>query len=226
MKNYRYVKQYHNTKVTKKDIKKALKTAWLQTPSKNNFMPYKVHVLGPQFEKEKAEVYWLCLRNQTKADDNLVNDRLALEEHDRTIKVKPDFRNILTASHVLIFTQRVEDSPNQDQVEKIAYGHVYEQMATEGEKKRNARSVARIEIGMFSTNFASECLRQGIDISHTLCFPTDKNDWPQEYFPFLDEDPLLVMTVGYGKIYREYKYQIKDPKPDFHRIINIARKFD
>ena len=93
-------------------------------------------------------------------------------------------------------------------------------------KKGKQGQTTRIEIGMFSTNFASECLRQGIDISHTLCFPTDKNDWPQEYFPFLDEDPLLVMTVGYGKIYREYKYQVKDPKPDFHRIINIARKFD
>ena len=238
-KNYHYVNSYQK-KIKNKRVEKSLHTAWLQTPSKNNFMNYKVHVLGPEFVKEKQEIYWLCLRSETKADGNEITSSSVLLDYDK--KKSPnyskknralipenhpgrsDYRNILSAPYVLIFTQRVEDTPNEVQKDKIRKGTVYEQMATHGDKKLRARHNALIEIGMFSTNFASECLDAAIDISHTLCFPGHRKDWPQEYFAFLDENPLLIMTAGIGENYRNVTEQTGDRKPDFDRIVNIMRK--
>ena len=250
-KNYHYVKSYLNnivsdneiiSKNVDKQIKKSLHTAWLQTPSKNNFMPYKVHILGPQFVKEKQEIYWLCLGQETKADGFKITSRSDLLKYDKKKSPRAfgtselgnndsqhgrsDYRNILSAPYVLIFTQRVEDTLNEVQKWKISKGRVFEQMATHGDKKSSAKISALLEIGMFSTNFASECLAANIDISHTLCFPTNRKDWPQEYFAFLDENPLLIMTAGMGENYRSTKEQTGDQKPDFDRIVNIISKDD
>ena len=246
-KNYHYVKSYLNnivsdneiiSKNVDKQIKKSLHTAWLQTPSKNNFMPYKVHILGPQFVKEKQEIYWLCLGQETKADGNPITSRSDLLDYDKEkspstkkgkldrLSGRSDYQNIISAPYVLIFTQRVEDTLNDVQKWKISKGRVFEQMATHGNKKSSAKITALLEIGMFSTNFASECLAANIDISHTLCFPSNRKDWPQEYFAFLDDNPLLIMTAGMGENYRSTKEQTGDQKPDFDRIVNIISKDD
>lgn len=226
-KNYKYALEYNTThRIDLEFILNAFKAAWLETPSKNNFMPYRVHVLGPEFVKEKEEIYWLCLGNETKANGNIITDRDQLKQYqERMYSIKPaSYYNIINAPYVLIFTQRIEDKPNQFQQSLINNGYVYEQMARYGPKKENAKKNAYIEIGMFSTNFASICLNNEIDVSHTLCFPGDKKDWPQKHFSFLDSHPILIMTVGKGKIYRTARDQAIDPKPDFDRIVNIVKK--
>ena len=224
-KNYKYALEYDTTsKIDLEFITDALKAAWLETPSKNNFMPYKAHVLGPEFAKEKEEMYWLCLGNETKANGNIITDREQLKQYESSCGTIPNYHNIRSAEYVLIFTQRVETMPNQLQQQLVDKGYVYEQMATDGPKKENARKNAYLEIGMFSTNFAGICLNNGIDISHTLCFPGDKKDWPQEHFSFLDSHPMLIMTVGKGSRYRRASDQAIDPKPDFDRIVNVVKK--
>ncbi len=227
-KNYKYALEYDTTSnIDSEFITDALKAAWLETPSKNNFMPYNVYVLGPEFAKEKEEMYWLCLGNETKANGNIITDRDQLKQYEERMysgKTQASYHNIITAPYVLIFTQRVETMPNKFQQQLIDKGYVYEQMATRGPKKENARKNAYLEIGMFSTNFAGICLNNGIDISHTLCFPGDKKDWPQEHFSFLDSHPMLIMTAGKGTSYRLPEAQAIDPKPDFTRIVNILSK--
>ena len=227
-KNYKYALEYDTKhKIDPEFIQDALKASWLETPSKNNFMPYRVHVLGPEFVKEKEEMYWLCLGNETKANGNIIPDRDQLKQYEERMypgNFHANYWNILSAEYVLIFTQRVEDKPNKYQQQLVDKGYVYEQMATNGPKKEHAKKVAFIEIGMFSTNFAGVCLNNGIDVSHTLCFPSDKKDWPQEHFSFLDSHPMLIMTIGKGAIYRGAAGQAVDPKPDFDRIINILSK--
>jgi len=223
-KNYKYALEYDTKhKIDPEFIQDALKASWLETPSKNNFMPYRVYVLGPEFAKEKEEVYWLCLGNETKANGNIITDRDQLKQYEQTHD-RPFYANIRSAEYLLIFTQRVEDKPNQFQQRLLDKGYVYEQMATDGVKKENARKNAFIEIGMFSTNFAGICLNNGIDVSYTLCFPGDKKYWPQEHFSFLDSHPMLIMTVGKGSDYRSPEMQDADPKPDFDRIVNIVKK--
>jgi hypothetical protein len=226
-KNYKYALEYdtkHN--IDPEFIQDALKAAWLETPSKNNFMPYRVYVLGPEFAKEKEEMYWLCLGNETKANGNIITDRDQLKQYqERMYPKKPaSYYNIINAPYVLIFTQRVENKLNEYQQSLVKKGYVYEQMATDGPKKEKARKVAYLEIAMFSTNFAGICLENGIDVSHTLCFPGDKKDWSQEHFSFLDSHPMLIMTVGKGLTYRTSEQQRRDPKPDFDRIVNIVKK--
>ena len=223
-KNYKYAHDYDTTsKIDSKFINDALKSAWLETPSKNNFMPYRVHVLGPEFAKEKEEMYWLCLGNETKANGNSITDREQLRQYEQTHD-RSHYHNIRSAEYVLIFTQRVIKTPNEFHQSLIDKGYVYEQMATDGPKKEHTRKVAYLEIGMFSTNFAGICLNNGIDISHTLCFPGDKKDWPQEHFSFLDNHPMLIMTVGKGSSHRLPQNQAMDPKPDFARIVKIVKK--
>ena len=223
-KNYKYALEYDTDyNILPRVIQQALKASWLETPSKNNFMPYKVHVLGPEFAKEKEEMYWLCLGNETKANGNIITDREQLRQYNQTHDL-PFYDNIRSAEYVLIFTQRVETMPNQLQQRLIDNGYVYEQMATDGSKKEGARKNAYLEIGMFSTNFAGICLNNGIDISYTLCFPGDLKDWPQDHFSFLDGHPMLIMTIGKGSRYRLASDQSMDPKPDFDCIVNIVKK--
>ena len=226
-KNYKYAIEYDTDyDIEPWIIQKALKVSWLETPSKNNFMPYKIHVLGPEFAKEKEEMYWLCLGNETKANGNIITDREQLKQYESSCGMIPNYHNIRSAEYVLIFTQRVENTPNEYQKLLLDKGYVYEQMATSGPKKENARKNAYLEIGMFSTNFDGICLNNGIDVSHTLCFPGDKKDWPQEYFSFLDSHPMLIMTVGKGKVRRLPEDQAMDLKPDFDRIVNIISKVE
>lgn len=226
-KNYKYALEYDTKhKIDPEFIQDALKAAWLETPSKNNFMPYRVYVLGPEFAKEKEEMFWLCLGNETKANGHYIKSREKLMKYKqhRYSHSGPSYHNIINAPYVLIFTGRVEDKPNELQQRLVNNGYVYEQMATNGPKNEHAKKVAYLEIGMFSTNFAGICLSNGIDVSHTLCFPGDKQDWPQEHFSFLDSHPMLIMTVGKGEIYRKASVQAIDPKPDFDRIVNIVKK--
>jgi len=135
-KNYKYALEYDTDyNILARVIQQALKASWLETPSKNNFMPYKVHVLGPEFAKEKEEMYWLCLGNETKANGNSIADREQLRQYEQTHDL-PFYDNIRSAEYVLIFTQRVDTMPNQFQQRLIDKGYVYEQMATDGPKKK------------------------------------------------------------------------------------------
>lgn len=225
---YRYVYEYEqDSQIDKKLIKNALYDAWKNTPSKNNFMPYKVHVVDSYNQATKELIYYKCLENETKANGNHITDLEGLKNYERTAykDVKPNYYNIKNADHILIFTQRVEDQLNDHQAKLVENGFVYEQMYSNGPKKDSARSVAYLEIGMFCSNFANACLAQGIDISHTLCFPNDKKDWPEPEFEFLDMNPLLIMTLGKAKKFRrDLIPDYLDHKPNFERIINYIDK--
>ena len=228
-KNYKYPLSYNAKEIIDPEfVLEALKAAWLETPSKNNFMPYKVHILGPEFQEEKEEIYWLCLANETKANGQPITDREQLRQYEEEMYLdhpqQASYHNIIDAPYVLIFTQRVETVLNKFQQELVKAGYVYEQTAKGGPKRDNARKNAYLEIGMFSTNFAGVCLTNGIDVSHTLCFPGDKVHWPKKYFPFLDDHPILIMAIGKGIQYRTSAIQELDPKPDFDRVVNILQK--
>ena len=51
LKHYKYVKTYDQSQdVPQSIIDELLQRTWKVTPSKNNFMPYKLYVLGPQHQ--------------------------------------------------------------------------------------------------------------------------------------------------------------------------------
>lgn len=235
MKNYRYVLEYETNvdQNTDKIIKEALYNAWLNTPSKNNFMNYKVYVLGPDRYQTKQMLYLKSLQNESRANGKPIDTYEEIIEYEKTQYISqgksPQFANLKTAPYIIIFTPRVCTDLNPLQQHLVNIGFQYEQMAKSGPKRDNSVKNARIEIGMFSSNFATEVLSQGLDISHTLCFPGAKEAYPEPEFSFLEEHPILLMTAGKGKIYRRDMMLANntntinpDPKPSFETIVNIV----
>jgi|AntAceMinimDraft_12_1070368.scaffolds.fasta_scaffold106247_2 glutaredoxin len=234
MKNYRYVIEYYsqNNDETNTIVKEALNNAWLNTPSKNNFMNYKVHVLGPDKQALKEMLYWKSLQQETKANNKpKTGEELKKYEKEKYIdhNILPQFNNLRTAPYVFIFTTRVCKEINKWQQHLVKNGYVYEQMATSGDRREAASKSARIEIGMFAANFSSEILEKGLDVSFTLCLPGNKTKYLEPEFSFLDEHPIFFMTAGKGKTYRRDRIPAAtssdgraDPKPDFDKIVNIV----
>ncbi len=214
LKHYKYVKTYHQSwDVPQSVIDDLLQRTWKVTPSKNNFMPYKLHVLGPQHQDLKDKVYEKALKHQ---DD---------QDHLTSPSPKmPRFHNIVSCHYLLIFTQRVEDQPNAHQQELIALGRNYTQ--TDPSKLGEHYSNALLEIGMFCNTFAALCIESQLDVSYTLCLPKTIEHWQDEGFEFLEQKPVFIMTVGKALTYLRDEYtalEKLDLRPDYNRIVNFVK---
>jgi|SaaInl5LU_22_DNA_1037371.scaffolds.fasta_scaffold07772_2 hypothetical protein len=220
LKNYKYVREYDTSNYLSDTlVNNLLQQAWKVTPSKNNFMPYSVFVVGPDQQHLKDNVYKLCVKNESKA--NNIPDISIVRQYNKT---KPQYWNIVSCSHLLIFVPRVETVANPWQNACIQKGNVYDQMSEENMWK--VRNISSIEIGMFSTIFATLCLEHGFDISHTMCFSDDVADWQESGFKDIKYPPILLMSTGKGIAYRQ---PVMDPiekldlKPDYSRIVNFVK---
>ena len=213
LKHYKYVKTYDRSQdVPQSIIDNLLQRTWKVTPSENNFMPYKLHVLGPQHQDLKDKVYEKALKHQ---DDQ---DHLAAP----SLKM-PRFHNIVSCHYLLIFTQRAEDQPNVHQQELIALGRNYTQ--TDPNKLGENYGNALLEIGMFCNTFAALCIESHLDISYTLCFPKQLDQWQDHGFEFLDQEPVFIMTAGKALKYLRNEYtalEKLDLRPNYDRIVNFV----
>jgi len=214
LKHYKYVKTYDRSRdVPQSVIDDLLQRTWKVTPSKNNFMPYKLHVLGPQHQDLKDKVYEKALKHQDDQDHLIVP----------SLKI-PRFHNIVSCHYLLIFTQRVEDQPNVHQQELIALGRNYTQ--TDPNKLGEHYSNALLEIGMFCNTFAGLCIESKMDISYTLCFPKQLDQWQDDGFEFLDQVPIFIMTAGKAQTYLQDEYtkkELLDLRPNYDRIVNFVK---
>jgi hypothetical protein len=218
LEKYKYVLEYDSTADISKDtIESILKKTWQITPSKNNFMPYSVFILGPNKQELKNDVYRLCLKNEGK-----VNDIPDIEEI-RYQNFKPQFWNVVSCSYLLIFTPRIETQPNPWQIHRMQQGNVYDQM---NEKKiHNVAAISAIEIGMFTNTFAYFCLEKNIDVSHTMCFSNDVKDW-QNISKDIKYSPIILMSLGKGLRYRQPTHdpiEQLDLKPNYQRIVKFIQ---
>lgn len=223
MRNYKYVYQFKDKKVEPLIIKKALDYSWRYTPSKNNFMNYNVHVLGPNQSDLRESLYYKCLANQHRANDSKFTNLIEYDNYLTEINLRPAFRNILTAPYILIYTQRVETQLNEHQQYNMSKGIVFEQIFAPGTKKHHAaKQNATMESGMFSINFGTKCLEHGVDICYIGCMPRDLKDWSEPEWSFITDSPIVIQLAGYGD---KYKKDVIDPdtdlKPDFERVVNI-----
>lgn len=217
LKKYRYVLEYDTTvDIPESLINSMLQRTWKVTPSKNNFMPYSVNVLGPSCYELKQKVFQKCLKHELTVDDVRLMEQLK----SRTRLAL--YRNILSCSYLFIFTQRVEDCPNDFQQYCMSQGRVYGQ--TNAKHPDKARNTALIETGMFASTFAALCLENDIDVSFTLCFPTNLESWKDEEFSFIKQKPILMLSAGKGLRYRRDEFlHFQDLKPNYERIINIIK---
>ena len=58
--NRKHVDAYDNSVDIEQEVIKSFKEAWRVTPSKQNFMPYTIHVIGPESQEWKNKLsYWI-----------------------------------------------------------------------------------------------------------------------------------------------------------------------
>lgn len=224
---YRYVREYDTSAiVTESEIYSYLQNAWKVTPSKNNFMPYRLTVVGPDRQDLKDIIYNLCLDNERSFDSNILDLETFYKVRYTKTNTVPQFHNIKSAPFVLIFTQRHADKLNPWQQDSVNRGRRYEQL--DASNPIRFFKTCALEIGMFANNFARQCLTNGLDISHTLCTPTEISRWTAANFPINtnDHNVMLVMTAGKGLIYRDQSVigtEADDLKPAFEDIVQFLK---
>ncbi len=217
LQNRKYVKEYdQNADISESLIYDLLLKTWKVTPSKNNFMPYTIHVVGPTDQKYKDLVY------RNAASNEGTNDGLSDPLKIRYSSNLPNYSNILNCSYLLIFTMRLEDNPNPYQKMLIDRGHKYE--AVDENKLDDMYPTASFEAGLFCDAFSAMCLENNIDVSYTGCFHRNIDKWKN--IPFVKRKPIMLMTIGKAKVYLDdikNDTEEKDLRPDFDRIVNFVQ---
>ena len=234
MHKYKYVMNYDTEKLPDPFIiKQSLYEAWSTTPSKQQFMPYNIFVLGPDDKKIKELIYYKALVNEYKTNFSKYDvdelDVMALEKIMVQKRSIPLYANLKTAPYVLICTQRVEDQLTPYNKNRTSLGFNFEQTDSawqiDPKRKNRGQNIALLEIGMFVQSFANLCLKHNIDISHTRCLPTTMDFWTEPEFSFLKNPPQLIMSAGFGKDYRRELYTFIshaiDYRPDFERVVKF-----
>lgn len=216
LKNRRYVKKYDQTaEIPESLIDSMLRDAWEVTPSKNNFMPYTIHVIGPDRQDYKEKIFQVCLANEGKVDQVETSNLL----DDRYKGYLPQYSNMLTCSYLLVFTMRLETEPNPFQKRAIDNGHRFE--AVDETRLNLLHDVTSFEAGMFCDAFSGMCLEHGIDVSFTGCFGKKVEDWKD--VPFVTRKPIMIMSVGKGLVYRNEGINQFDLRPNYERIVNFVK---
>ena len=202
-------------------IEDILWKAWKVTPSKNNFMPYHVNVLGPDKRKEKNKI-WMKSYDYKKFKTSTTIDG-KLKPHVqryiiREIGRNPYFKHIISAPYLLVFTQRV-CKPNAYHQKTVDKGDNYEQMH-ESELYTILDTTA-LEVGMWMANLSAFALEKGLNTSVIKCYPNHEIDWSE--FPWIKHFVICIATIGKAKtLRREVMTDVEkkdDKKPEPEEII-------
>ena len=79
-----HIHRYKEDKIPPKElIDDLLYKAWKTTPSKNNFMPYHVNVLGPEHVDEKASITKKCMANKKEINEDKIPKHYSKEHGDK-----------------------------------------------------------------------------------------------------------------------------------------------
>lgn len=183
-------------------VESMLKTTHDLVPSKQRFMPYKIHVLGPDKTIEKEELYRLTQHRPGGGEG------------------RPSYHNKGSlAPYVLIFTMR-KCIPNESIIVRQKRGHVYPQCNSN--EYRNDVATISTEIGMFATILTGLCMENNLDVSYIKCYPswTEEDNNPWKNLNFVSDPVLLVMGIGYKHPDNNRKYADTEFKPDYDEVIN------
>ena len=220
----RHIMKFSDVAPAKELIEELLWKAWKVTPSKNNFMPYQVNVLGPDKQAEKISVWNKSKKNKKRTNEEQIpgSEFNEFEEWDDKDGTNIYFDHLTSAPYLLVITQRVEMG-NQMYQKNVREGDYYEQMHAEA-----LPSIARgtsVEVGMFAANLTSFAIEAGIDASTILCFPADIEEWGD--LPWVEHPVLLLMSLGNCEESRrefmartEQEMHELDLKPEPESVIN------
>ena len=214
----RHVWTYDTERIPTKDtIESILYKAWKVTPSKNNFMPYHVNVLGPEHLEYKQKVLGLSKLNKKRTNERSNVNNIPDFTEDGS---NPNFSFYNTVPYLIIYSQRVAE-PNPYIAKAIKeQNDIYEQM--HASMFQEFQTCAAVEIGEFQANLTAFALEEGIDTTQIKCYPFDLEDW--EGFPFIEGPVMLIAGLGYCKESRRDGMsqwdKENDYKPNTDTIIN------
>ena len=201
-----HVLKYSDRMPDRKIIEEALYKAWKTTPSKNNAMPYQVHVWHKQEHKEA--MHKLSVRNHNEN-----------RQHTKP-KNNPYFLHIKTAPYLISVHGRVA-TPNKYFKTLIDNEGLYFDWADEKAMNR-IKATTSLEVGMFFANLSLYLLEEGLDVSYNGCFKRDVKLW-QEAELDVKYKPLAMMSIGYAESYRKDQINMLeekfDLKPELKEII-------
>lgn len=184
---------------TEETVKDILWHAWKTTPSKQNMMPYRIAVYGPDRQKEKSSAWKKVASNHYYAEKR-GTEKGRIKEPSYEINLY--YEHIQDAPWLLIFQYRVCDWCPPFYVQGIKDGHYMEQMYRDDVLQ--SRTVL-FEAGLFASNIATLCLEKDIDISYCGCWPKKVEEWKD--VPGIEENIIMLMTLGKGDYYRREKLE-------------------
>ncbi len=216
-----HVKWYHLDKVPPKElIDKALWKAWKTTPSKNNGMPYKVFVFGPEKQKEKELVHDMVHKNHIRSENDAVKAGFATRTEGGA--PNPYYAHVKEPGAYLICIHCEPREPNKFYEEQVENGMFYDQAFPEYIDR--FIDTTAVEVGMFIANLGLYLLEENLDISYNSCFMRDHQKWLDVGLDHAKYRPVITMTVGYADVYRYEDVQkwekVKDDlKPEYEDMI-------
>jgi hypothetical protein len=193
------------------EINSILESTCRLVPSKQNLMPYKVHVFGPENIDYKKELYNL---SSMQEGPNIHKKRIVREKTG-------NFQ--LFAPYVLLFEKRCPE-PNESVMRRIRQGHMFVNCDPERHGEDLYMPDAALEVGMFASTLTPLCLEKGISISYTGCIP----DYIiHEKFKFIEGYVFLAISLGYisetpedqMEHAREKRDNFGETKPNIENII-------
>jgi len=219
LENRHHVKEYSEDIPSKELIDKALYEAWKTTPSKNNAMPYKVFVLGPNEWLKKRFVHKMVHNNHKDAEVNAMKRGEAIRTEGG--KPNPYYEHIKKNPYLFCIHAQPRE-PNEFYKVQVEKGMFFDQAWPS--RVNYFIDTSAVEVGMFIQNLSTYLLEKKIDIAYTSCFFRDIKKWHEIGLTFSDYRPIILMSAGYKKVYRKddpnfIETGLSDIKPEFKDMI-------
>lgn len=219
LENRHHVRTYKDEVPPKEKIEFALWQAWKTTPSKNNAMPYKVCVYGPDKHKEKELIHTIIHNSHKQAEREAVERKEATRTEGGV--VNPYYEHIKYNPYLFCIHAQPRE-PNDWYKESVKRGMFFDQAWPE--RIESFIDTSAVEVGMFIQNLSTYLLEEKIDISYTSCFRREQKYWQEVGLKHAEYRPIILMTAGYHKKYRKdvlyVKQRIKkDIKPEYEEMI-------
>ena len=214
-----HVRRYSDKIPPKELIEESLWQAWKTTPTKNNAMPYKVFVFGPEHKKEKELVHEMVHKNHINAENVAVKKGLSTRTENG---VPNPFYEHIKLNPYLICIHAQPRQPNEFYREQIRRGMFFDQMHES--YVDNFIDTSAVEVGLFLQQLTNYIIEKSLDISYTSCFFRDAQKWRDAGLDHAKWRPIILASIGYAERYRyedvkDWGRTHEDLKPEYEDMI-------
>ena len=204
LKKRKQTRRFSTTNIPSKTLIQSLFNKTFEiTPSKQNFYPYQVFVIGPEDHKDRKK--FLDILNITPGGTGNIN--------------------AWSAPYILLFCSRfTKEHPDPKVTKRIKErGLFYEQ--TDAGLFPGYEAQISLEVGMFAMNLTALCMEKNIDVSYQQCLPVYKKTrrkWRELSFMknmLIIEKTLFCMQLGH-----KHKKAIdndREIKPNIEEVIKF-----